>query len=494
MDGAYDLLVIGGGINGAGIARDAAGRGAKVLLVEKDDLASHTSSASTKLVHGGLRYLEHYEFRLVRESLIERERLLGLAPHIIRPLRFVLPHDKGLRPKWMLRLGLFLYDHISGRKVLPPTSVVNLRDAPHAGVLEDRLITGYEYSDCWVEDARLVVLNALDAKERGADIRTRTECIGLERHADHWTARLRDTSGTESEITANVVVNAAGPWVDAVLGKAIPAERHQNLRLVKGSHLVFPKLYEHDRCYIFQNGDGRIVFAIPYEREFTLVGTTDVLFTGDADRIAISDEESRYICDAINEYLCVDVTPEQAVWSYAGVRPLYDDKSASNSTVTRDYVFELDDRGGAPILSIFGGKITTFRKLAEHALEKLGGLGGAAWTGDAVLPGGDMPAGGPADWLPAYEWAADRFGAATVERLLRAYGSRIEAIIGTQDNPADPGEQIAPGLFEAELHYLRNVEFAHSAEDVLWRRSKLGLHLPADAPAKIADWFAQTRT
>nr|WP_137676547.1 glycerol-3-phosphate dehydrogenase [Parerythrobacter lutipelagi] len=494
MTDSYDLLVIGGGINGAGIARDSAGRGAKVLLVEKDDLASHTSSASTKLVHGGLRYLEHYEFRLVRESLIERERLLRLAPHIIWPLRFVLPHDAGLRPKWMLRLGLYLYDYIGGRKLLPPTKTVDLRQPPHADVLEDRLTTGYEYSDCWVEDARLVVLNALDAQERGADIRTRTECVGLERHADHWTAQLRDASGAASEVSASKVVNAAGPWVDAVLGKAIPAERHQNLRLVKGSHLVFPKLYEHDRCYIFQNGDGRIVFAIPYEHDFTLVGTTDVLFTGDPDKIDISDEEGRYICDAINEYLRADVSPEQAIWSYAGVRPLYDDKSASNSTVTRDYVFELDDQGGAPILSVFGGKITTFRKLAEHALEKLGGLGGKAWTGDAVLPGGDL---GPhiedGEELAAnFAWSYETWSQDTIYRMARAYGSRMAKVVGAFDDPADPGAEIAPGLFEAELRYLREAEFARTAEDVLWRRSKLGLHLPADAAAKIDAWFARS--
>ena len=337
----YDLLVIGGGINGVGIARDAAGRGAKVLLVEKDDLASHTSSASTKLVHGGLRYLEHYEFRLVRESLIERERLLGMAPHIIWPLRFVLPHDRGLRPAWLLRLGLFLYDHIGGRKDLPPTRTVDLRQPPHRDILEERLVKGFEYSDCWVEDSRLVVLNAVDAKRRGADIRTRTECVGLKRTGDLWRADLA-SGGARESVAAKVVVNAAGPWVDAVLGQANPEETHQNLRLVQGSHLVFPKLFDGDHCYIFQNKDDRIVFAIPYERDFTLVGTTDQAFSGDPNDIEISDKEASYICDAINEYLATDVSPEKAVWSYSGVRPLYDDKSANNSTVTRDYVFELD--------------------------------------------------------------------------------------------------------------------------------------------------------
>ncbi|MFN2099751.1 glycerol-3-phosphate dehydrogenase [Altererythrobacter sp. MF3-039] len=488
----FDLLVIGGGINGAGIARDAAGRGAKVILVEKDDLAAHTSSASTKLVHGGLRYLEHYEFRLVRESLIERERLLGIAPHIIWPLRFVLPHDKGLRPMWMLRLGLFLYDHIGGRKLLPPTRSVDLRQAPHGEVLEERLVKGFEYSDCWVEDARLVVLNCMDAKEHGAEILTRTECVGLQRQSDHWVATLRSTSG-ERQIKARKVVNAAGPWVDEILRDAMPGQAHQNLRLVKGSHLVFPRLVAGDHAYIFQNRDNRIVFAIPYERDFTLVGTTDVLFEDDPNTVEISAEEEHYICDAINEYLAKDVTPNDAVWSYAGVRPLYDDKSANNSTVTRDYVFELDDADGKPaILSIFGGKITTYRKLAEHAAAKLGGLDGQAWTGDAALPGGDFAVDGfeqlVADLADRNPWARH-----ILPRLCRAYGTRAEMLLGTAASLADLGEQFGPDLFERELEYLLEEEFATNAEDVLWRRSKLGLHLDQSQRARVAEWFAQRR-
>lgn len=490
----YDLLIIGGGINGAGIARDASGRGAKVLLVEKDDLASHTSSSSTKLVHGGLRYLEHYEFRLVRESLIERERLLKSAPHIIWPLRFVLPHDKGLRPKWMLRLGLFMYDHLGGRKLLPATKTVNLRSGAHADFLQDRLTTGFEYSDCWVEDSRLVVLACVDAKERGADIATRTECTGLERGKDVWTAKLKNAAG-ERSVTAGKVVNAAGPWVDTVLGKAEPQATHQNLRLVKGSHLIFPKLFDGDYCYIFQNKDNRIIFAIPYERDFTLIGTTDQGFEGDPSGIEISPEEARYLCDAANEYLRTAITPDDAVSSYAGVRPLYDDKSADNSTVTRDYVFELDEGadGKAPaILSIFGGKITTFRKLAEHAIAKLGGLGGAAWTADAILPGGDF--GDDIDdsdeLAPNYAWAYDLYSMAAIYRMCRAYGRRIEAIIGPFDKPADPGCEIAPNLFEAELEYLIDQEFVTCAEDVLWRRSKLALHLDDAAKARVDAWFA----
>ena len=487
----YDLLVIGGGINGVGIARDAAGRGASVLLVEKDDLASHTSSASTKLVHGGLRYLEHYEFRLVRESLIERERLLAVAPHIIWPLRFVLPHDKGLRPAWLLRLGLFLYDHIGGRKILPPTRTISLRTPPHAQFLEDRLVKGFEYSDCWVEDSRLVVLNAVDAADRGADIRTRTECTALARGGQLWNATLIDEHGKEQHIAARAVVNAAGPWVDKVLGRAQPAEAHANLRLVKGSHLVFPRLYDGDHCYIFQNRDDRIVFAIPYEQDFTLVGTTDIAFTGDPGRIAISAEESAYICDAINEYLAQDVTPEQAVWSYAGVRPLYDDKSANNSTVTRDYVFELDaPDDGAPILSVFGGKITTYRKLAEHALAKMQLTwidADGPWTAGVSLPGGDIANGDFEAFYAHHAARENRVSPATLRRLLRAYGTAADDILAHHDL----GAEVAPGLFEAELTYLIDREFARTADDVLWRRSKLGLHYSAQQRQAVADWFAE---
>ncbi len=491
METTFDLLVIGGGINGAGIARDAAGRGLKVCLVEKDDLAQHTSSSSTKLVHGGLRYLEHYEFRLVRESLIERERLLKIAPHIIWPLRFVLPHDAGLRPKWMLRLGLFLYDNLGGRKLLPPTRTVDLRDPPHADILEDRLTKGFEYSDCWVEDSRLVVLNCLDAKEHGAEIRTRTECTGLDRRKDSWIATLRTKNGEETRMVARQVVNAAGPWVDKVLGRALPTESHHNLRLVKGSHLIFPKLYEGDHCYIFQNKDDRIIFAIPYEHDFTLVGTTDVTFEGDPSGIDISTEEGRYICNAANEYLRVDVSPDQAVSSYAGVRPLYDDRSSSNSTVTRDYVFEVDngDDGKAPpILSIFGGKITTYRKLAEHALEKLG-YSEWDWTAKKPLPGGDF---GVEEFEEKLEWLQSRkphIPPVMLKRLFRAYGTRTENILGTAVSTSELGEHFGGDLYEAELRYLVENEFAASAEDVLWRRSKLKLHLDEAAQAKVEHWF-----
>ncbi|MEE4152743.1 MAG: glycerol-3-phosphate dehydrogenase [Erythrobacter sp.] len=492
MEHDFDLLVIGGGINGAGIARDAAGRGMRVCLVEQGDLAQGTSSASTKLVHGGLRYLEHYEFRLVRESLIERERLLAIAPHIIWPLRFVLPHDAGLRPKWMLRLGLFLYDHLGGRKLLPPTRTLNLRAPPHAAVLKDRLTHGFEYSDCWVEDARLVVLNAMDARERGADIRTRTQCVGLQRRTDRWRATLAGPGG-ESEVTARQVVNAAGPWVDQVLGRALPGEHPAHLRLVKGSHLIFPRLYEGEHCYIFQNRDDRIVFAIPYEREFTLVGTTDIGFEGDPSGIDISEEEAGYICDAVNEYLRVEISPGQAVASYAGVRPLYENNARSNSTVTRDYQFELDtgaDGSGPALLSIFGGKITTYRKLAEHALERIGAPG-RSWTAGAPLPGGDIDPSRFDDFVREVEAAYPFLAPATALRLARAYGTRVHAVLGEATSASDLGEHLGGGLHETELEYLVRAEFATSADDVLKRRSKLYLHLTAEEQARLAAWLCE---
>jgi len=494
MHDNYDLLIIGGGINGAGIARDAAGRGASVCLVEKDDLAQATSSASTKLVHGGLRYLENFEFRLVRESLIERERLLKIAPHIIWPLRFVLPHDAGLRPHWMLRLGLFLYDNLGGRKLLAPTRNVDLRAAPHGDILEDRLTHGWEYSDCWVEDSRLVVLNALDAKERGADIRTRTQCVALDRRKDVWIATLRDQQGGEARVTARAVINAAGPWVDKVLSRALPGQQHSNLRLVKGSHLIFPRLFEGDHCYIFQNSDNRIVFAIPYERDFTLVGTTDVGFKGDPAGIDISPQEAAYICDAVNEYLRADIAPEQAIASYAGVRPLYENNAGSNSTVTRDYQFELDrgmDGKEPPILSIFGGKITTYRKLAEHALEKLSTLPATHWTASEPLPGGDID---PAAFDAFAAEMAERYPflpAATVLRMARAYGTRMIRFLGRKTSINEMGVPVAGDLYAAELRYLVTTEFAHTAQDVLKRRSKLYLHLTPEEQQRVADWLSR---
>ena len=484
----YDLLVIGGGINGAGIARDAAGRGLSVALAEKDDLASHTSSASTKLVHGGLRYLEHYEFRLVRESLREREVLLRIAPHIVRPLRFVLPHDDGLRPRWMLRLGLFLYDHLGGNRSLPGSHTVDLAAPPHDSVLKDRFAHGFAYSDCWVDDARLVVLNAIDARERGARIMTRTRCTALERAGDHWRATLRSQTGDET-VTARAVVNAAGPWVDDIAALATGGAAEAHLRLVQGSHIVIRRKFEGPHAYIFQNRDGRIVFAIPYENDFTLIGTTDRLFAGDRDTVAISDEERDYLCKAASEYFSEPVGPADVVSTYAGIRPLYEDNAASNATVTRDYVFAVDAPEGAPpLLSSFGGKITTYRRLAEHAMERLAGhmpVPGQPWTADAALPGGDFAGGFDAflaevgalwPWLPAE----------TAQRMARAYGTRIERVIGAARSPGDLGREYGSGLTDAEVEYLYREEFAQTGEDVLWRRSKLGLHLAPDACKNVA--------
>lgn len=484
----FDLLVIGGGINGAGIARDAAGRGMKVALVEKDDLANHTSSASTKLVHGGLRYLEHYEFRLVREALHEREVLLHIAPHLVRPMRFVLPHDKGLRPKWMLRLGLFLYDHIGGRRTLPGSRGVDLRKPPHDAILQDRFRRGFEYSDCWVDDARLVVLNAVDAGERGAEVMTGTRCIALERVGEHWRATLR-AGGAGKTVRARAVVNAAGPWVDGIAAMATEGRAEAHLRLVKGSHIVIRRKFDGPHAYIFQNRDGRIVFAIPYEREFTLIGTTDQLFEGDPDAVAISEEERDYLCAAASEYFREPVTAADVVSTYAGIRPLYEDNAASNATVTRDYVFAVDAPDGAPpLLSVYGGKITTYRRLAEHALERLGdhlAIPGAPWTAGSALPGGDF-AGSFDTFLAEVRALWPWLPAETAERLAHAYGTRIERVLEGANALADLGRDLGGGLSEAEAAYLRREEFARTAEDMLWRRGKLGLHMGAETREAVS--------
>jgi len=487
-----DLLVIGGGINGTGLARDAVGRGLKVTLCEKDDLAAHTSSASTKLVHGGLRYLEHYEFRLVRESLQEREVLLRIAPHIISPLRFVLPYDRGLRPIWMLRAGLFLYDRLGGKMSLPRSQKVDLANSAHRPILKERFRTGFEYSDCWVDDARLVALNAMDAKDRGADIRTRTKVIALERFPDRWIAQLAQPDGGETTIEARAIANAAGPWVDDMAQMGLGQTAKAHLRLVKGSHIIVPRKFPGEKAYIFQNADGRIVFAIPYEREFTLIGTTDLLFEGNRDRPEISPGEIDYLCAAASEYFRSPVTPDEIVSTYAGIRPLYEDNSAKNSTVTRDYVFELDAAGGAPMLSVYGGKITTYRRLAEHALAKLGPLlssEGSEWTSGAPLPGGDMPGADFADFLwqasARWPWVPPEM----LQRLARAYGTRIDRVLDDARSTSELGEHFGGDLYEAELRYLIANEFAQTAEDVLWRRSKLGLHLPPTTAQTIDRWL-----
>ncbi len=491
----FDILVIGGGINGAGIARDAAGRGLSVALCERDDLAQHTSSSSTKLIHGGLRYLEQFEFRLVRESLIEREVLLNAAPHIVWPLRFCLPYEKGLRPAWLLRAGLALYDHIGGRKKLPATKRVNLKAQPYANTLKDRFSFGFEYSDCWVDDARLVSLNILDASERGARIFARTSCVDLERDGDRWRATLSAQDGIQFDIRAKAVVNTAGPWVEDVLRTAHPGWNGASVRLIKGSHIVTPKLYEGDHCFIFQNADNRIIFAIPYEKHFTLIGTTDISFSGDPKNVEISEEEVSYLCSAASEYFRFEITAEDIKWTYSGVRPLYDDSSATNSTITRDYVFNIDAPDSQPpILSVFGGKITTYRKLAEHALERLSDhvpLPKAGWTQDAPLPGGDIPDADFDAYLLAlradYPWLPTPM----LDRLARSYGTRITDVLGSARCIADLGVDFGNGLFQAEIEYLCSHEFAQTAEDILWRRTKLGLHL-RDAKQRDLDfWLSQ---
>ena len=493
-----DVLVVGGGINGAGIARDLAGRGARVLLCEKDDLAAHTSSSSTKLIHGGLRYLEYYEFSLVRKALAEREVLLKSAPHIMWPLRFVMPHDphdSTLRPVWMIRLGLFLYDHLARREVLPASTTVDLRRHPAGQPLKPLFTKGYVYSDGWVDDARLVVLNALDAQEHGAEVLTRWRCLDARREASHWSVRLQSTRGEVREVQARALVNAAGPWAAQFLAEHAHVPEPKTLRLVKGSHIVVPKLFDHDHAYIFQNPDKRIIFAIPYEGAFTLIGTTDVEHAGAVGEARISSEETQYLCEQASRYFAKPVTPDQVVWSYAGVRPLLDDESGDASAVTRDYQLDLDVHQ-APLLTVWGGKITTFRKLAEEAADMLAAplrTPRGAWTRGAFLPGGDLSA-----WIGAAQrpdTAFTRFAQALsvrhaelapalCSRLARAYGSRVELVLERDTL----GAEVAPGLFEAELDYLHTHEWARSADDVLWRRSKLGLHLSAAQRAQVAAW------
>lgn len=498
MAEVLDIVVVGGGINGAGIARDAAGRGLSVLLCEKSDLASATSSASTKLIHGGLRYLEYYEFRLVREALIEREVLLRAAPHIIWPLRFVLPHSKGLRPAWMIRLGLFLYDHLGGRKMLPPCEAIDLRRHPAGEPLVAELRKGFAYSDCWVQDSRLVVLNALDARERGAEVLTRVECVSARRDDGLWRIVLRDLrNGSQREVAARALVNAAGPWTAEFIEQRAGLNNAKSLRLVKGSHVVVRRLFEHDFPYIFQNPDGRIVFAIPYEDDFTLIGTTDVDFEGDPGQVSISEEEVAYLCSAVNAYFNRKIEPADVVWSYSGVRPLYDDEAESASSATRDYVLELDqgdDR--APLLSVFGGKITTYRRLAEQALEKLEeamGPFGAPWTAAVPLPGGDMPGADFEAFLERFRQDHAWLPADLARRYLRAYGTRTASLLDGASSLEGLGEYLGDGVYAAELRYLLRSEWLETVEDLLWRRSKLGLHVSEETRHKIATWIDRNR-
>ena len=484
---SVNLLVIGGGINGTGIARDAAGRGLDVLLCEQDDLAAHTSSASTKLIHGGLRYLEHRDFRLVRQSLRERAVLLRNAPHIIWPLRFVLPHHAGLRSWWTIRLGLFLYDHLGGRGPLPRCASIDL--GRHAGgrPLQGRYRRAFEYSDCWVQDSRLVVLNARDAHARGAEVLIRTACVSLAPSGSGWTAVLADrVSGERVTVTARGVVNASGPWVGRIRALAGDGAKHR-VRLVKGSHIVVRKLFDHAHPYIFQTGDGRVLFALPYEEDYTLLGTTDVEFEGAPGRVEITPQEVDYICAAANDYFETPVAPRDVVWTYSGIRPLFDDQAENASEVTRDYVLHLDP-APAPMLSVYGGKITTYRRLAERAVDMLAGpLGASArsWTGDAPLPGGDIPGADigafTAQCAARYSWLPER----VLGHYVRHYGTEIRTLLAGRSGMGDLGEHFGAGLYAAEAAHLVEHEWARTAEDILWRRTRKGLGVSADGVERL---------
>jgi glycerol-3-phosphate dehydrogenase len=495
---SFDLLVIGGGINGCGIARDAAGRGLAVLLVEKADLAGATSSASSKLVHGGLRYLEHWEFRLVREALAEREVMLRIAPHIVHPMRFVLPHRPEMRPRWMIRAGLFLYDHLARRVSLPGAESIDTRTHPYGAPLKPEITAAFAYSDCWVEDSRLVVLNAKDAARRGAEIAVRTGFAGAARDAAGWTCRLRAEDGAERTVRARAIANAAGPWALRAL-EAAGARPAGALRLVRGSHIVLPALYEGEQAYILQNDDGRVVFVIPYEGRFSLIGTTDVPHEGDPATAACSPEEAAYLCGAVSRQFRRRVDPAEAVWSFAGVRPLYDDGTDDPSAVTRDYVLSLDTgegAAGAPLLNVYGGKLTTYRRLAEEALARLGPVLGRAaaepWTAEAPLPGGDLgAAGGRAGFEAAQARRHPWLPPALLHRLCRTYGTEMDALLAGAGGMDALGRDFGAGLTERELDWLRREEWARRAEDVLWRRTKLGLHLTIEARARVAAWFGE---
>ena len=484
----YDVMIIGGGVNGCGIARDAAGRGLTVALAEMNDLASATSSASTKLFHGGLRYLEYYKFRLVREALVEREVLLQAMPHISWPMRFVLPLHKEMRPSWLIRLGLFIYDSMGGRKILPGTRTVNLKQDEVGAPLKAKFAKAFEYSDCWVQDSRLVILNARDAAERGADIFTRTKVVSAEREAGIWKVTVSDQHG-ERDIFAKVLVNAGGPWVADIVKDAVKLDTREGVRLVRGSHIVTEKLFDHDRAYFFQGSDNRIIFAIPYEDDFTLIGTTDQDHEGDPSNPVCSDAEADYLRKFASEYFERPVEKSDIVWSYSGVRPLYDDGASSATEATRDYVLTLRD-DGAPLLNVFGGKITTYRRLSEAALAKLAPFFPDArgqWTKHAHLPGGDFPVDGVQDQIEALIKTFPFLGHFWARRLVRTYGTDAAKLLEGAKSKEDLGEDFGATLTEAEVDWLKDHEFAQTADDILWRRTKLGLRLSKAE----ADWLEQ---
>jgi glycerol-3-phosphate dehydrogenase len=494
MSEPFDLLVIGGGVNGAGIARDAAGRGLRVLLCEKGDLGGGTSSRSSKLIHGGLRYLEYYEFRLVREALIEREVLLRTAPHIVWPMRFVIPHSREQRPAWLVRLGLFLYDHLGGRQSLPRTRRLDLQRAPEGASLQPAYHTGFEYSDCWVEDSRLVVLTALDAAQRGAEVLVGTEVAEARRDGGLWTATLRHPDGGARQVAARILVNAAGPWVDLVRGGVVGSNAPSKVRLVKGSHLITRKFWDSSNAYLLQNDDKRVIFVIPYEDDLALIGTTDIAYHGRPEDVAIDPAEQDYLLRAVNRYMRSQLTAADAVATYSGIRPLFDDDAAASaSAVTRDYTFDVDAGAGKPpLLSIFGGKITTHRKLAEHALEKLSpylpGLG-AAWTATAALPGGDMPGADFARWLTAFQGRHSSLPPALTKHYARLYGTRAEQLLDGVADIAGLGQHFGGLLYAREAEFLRQTEWARRAEDVLERRTKHSLHMTRAEQGRFAAWW-----
>ncbi|MEP4198684.1 MAG: glycerol-3-phosphate dehydrogenase [Aliishimia sp.] len=517
MDAHYDLLVIGGGINGCGIARDASGRGLSVALVEMNDLGGATSASSTKLFHGGLRYLEFFEFRLVREALVERETLLRAMPHIAWPMRFVLPYHhamrfendtptsrllnivmpwmKGRRPAWLIRFGLFLYDTLGSRDILPGTTKLDLREAPEGTPLDDKFVKAYEYSDCWVEDSRLVVLNARDAEARGATIMPRQKVTTVDQKDGQWHVTIEGPAGSKT-VTAKALVNAAGPWVADVIQGTLRSNQPGSVRLVRGSHIVTKRLYDHDKCYFFQGTDGRIIFAIPYETDFTLIGTTDADHDDPSVKPECTVEERDYLINFVNQYLKQDITSEDVVWTYSGVRPLYDDGATSATAATREYVLKLDETRGAPALNVFGGKITTYRRLAEGALDQLKAVFPDLqdnWTAGVPLPGGDFPVDGVAqlvqDLLTAYPFLTQRWAL----RLTRAYGTEAKSVLGDAKTPSDLGIDFGATLSEREVRWLMAHEYVQAGDDVLWRRSKLGLRLDETQRTRLNDWITSQR-
>ncbi|KGT91442.1 glycerol-3-phosphate dehydrogenase [Enterobacter cancerogenus] len=495
-ENTLDLFVIGGGINGAGIARDAAGRGLSVMMCEKDDLAQGTSSRSGKLVHGGLRYLEYYEFRLVREALIEREVLLNAAPHIIWPMRFVLPHSPTDRPAWLVRLGLFLYDNLGGRKKLPGTRSLDLMRDPEGAPILDSYSKGFEYSDCWVDDARLVALNAVDAAERGATILPRTRCVSAKRISGKWEVTIQDeASGAQRTVFAKVLVNAAGPWVLDIVNQVTQTKSNRSVRLVKGSHIIVPKFWEGQQAYLVQNTDKRVIFINPYEGDKALIGTTDIPWQGKAEAVTADDSEQQYLIDVVNRYFKVKLRASDVITRFSGVRPLFDDGKGNPSAVTRDYVFDLDDQQNAPLLHVFGGKITTFRKLAEHAIQKLAPFFpdmGEDWTREATLPGGDMANGDFESFLEQVKTRWPWLPAPLRKHYARLYGTRIEKVLGHAGELSDLGRHFGAQLYEAEVRYLVENEWAQQAEDVLWRRTKHKLHLTEVQQQAFSQWFDAT--